>query len=260
MPHRLFLKFWLLPPTINILMVVLGVLIIKRHFKTGLLLCLSGVVSLWLFSTPYFANQILLGLETNKVIKPAELLSTLALSEHRARTAIVILGSGHYSFAPEFGLPQPDNSAVERLSYGAFLHRQTALPILLSGGSSNIDGEVHAEILADFMQSQLAISPRWIEGRSLTTMQNARFSAEILLPINIDRVVLVSQSSHMRRAKQLFERVGFEVVAAPTKVANAYMSTSVINFLPTAIALKRSRAVIHEYFGLLWYAVSPIAD
>ena len=37
----------------------------------------------------------------------------------------------------------------------------------------------------------------------------------LLRPRKIQKILLVTDSQHLRRAQQLFERVGFEVLAAP---------------------------------------------
>ena len=63
MLYRLLLKFWLLPPTINILLVLVGLLLLSRRKVLGLLLIISSLSSLWLISTPYIANQMLFSLE-----------------------------------------------------------------------------------------------------------------------------------------------------------------------------------------------------
>lgn len=254
MLYRLLLKFWFLPPMINIVAIVAGLFLLRRHKRTGITLCFAGLMSLWLLSTPYMANQLLLGIERSKAISPLMLPLIAAEKTELGNAAIVVLGSGHYSYMPEYGAPQPDLPALARLNYAAYLYRQTALPIMLTGGVSYGQGEVHAQILADYLQNQLQIQAQWLETRSHTTQQNADFAADILLPLGVNTVLLVTQSHHMRRSVQLFEQAGFTVMAAPTQLADPQMPVAAIeHWLPNAVDLSLSRSVMHEYLGLLWY-------
>lgn len=256
MLYRLLLKFWFLPPTINILAIVAGLLMLRRHKKTGIMLCFTGLTSLWLLSTPYMANQLLLSIEQHKAISPVMLPLIAAGSAEQGDTAIVVLGSGHLTYMPEYGAPQPDPPAVARLHYAAYLHRHSGLPIMLTGGVGDREGELHAQILDDFLQNQLQIQAQWLETRSHTTQENAQFAADILLPLAINKVLLVTHSGHMRRSVQLFEQVGFDVMAAPTQLADPQMPTTQIQFwLPSTRALDLSRSVMHEYLGLVWYSL-----
>lgn len=85
--------------------------------------------------------------------------------------------------------------------------------VVLSGGLGT------AESMADYMVSQGV--PREtirIEDRSLSTNENARFTAQLLAPADAGRIALLSSDFHMRRAVAVFEKAGFRnlvVVPAP---------------------------------------------
>lgn len=85
--------------------------------------------------------------------------------------------------------------------------------VVLSGGGGS------AESMADYMTSQGV--PREVirvEARSGSTMENARFTAELLAPTNAGRVALLTSDFHMRRATAVFEKAGFRnlvVLPAP---------------------------------------------
>jgi uncharacterized SAM-binding protein YcdF (DUF218 family) len=54
-----------------------------------------------------------------------------------------------------------------------------------------------------------------IEGGSIDTHENAIRSYQVLAPLGIRRILLVTSAMHMPRAAGAFRKAGFEVIAAP---------------------------------------------
>jgi uncharacterized SAM-binding protein YcdF (DUF218 family) len=224
----------LLPPAAPLILACLGALLIWRRRRFGSALLAVGLVSLWLLATPIVADA---------VSRLAEHYPALDLSKPTNARAIVILGGGGVrEFAPEYGGPSAEYVLLERLSYAAFVARRTGLPILVSGAPN--------EAIA--MQTSLArdfgTSTRWVENKSRDTYENARFSARILNPEGIKRVILVTGSAHLWRAAHEFQSVGIDVVPAPAGVW-APRETGALGFVPGAGALMRSNAAVYELIG-----------
>ncbi|UBF28961.1 YdcF family protein [Kovacikia minuta CCNUW1] len=78
---------------------------------------------------------------------------------------------------------------------------------------------------------------------SLTTEQNATFSAKILVPQGVKRIVLVTDPPHMLRAFLTFQSQGFEVIPHTTSLPNnlSYRQKMMITF--------------REYGGLVSYVL-----
>lgn len=94
---------------------------------------------------------------------------------------------------------------------------------------------------------------RWREGDSMDTADNARFSAALLHPKGIRRIVLVTQAFHMPRARRLFEAAGFDVIPAPTELASRQQHPrNLLDWLPRPRAVMDSYYALHEWLGLLW--------
>lgn len=245
---RYLLKSTVLPPLLQLLMLLAAVLVWRRFPKLARTLAVLSVVSLWLLATPWVAHTLIGSLSNDYPhLDPAQLGDTEA-------EAIVILAGGMQSDSPEFGAPVATSNTLVRLRYGAFVHRETRLPILVSGGRvfEGDDQPALAEVMAQGLEQHFRVSTRWLEQQSRTTYENARYSAELLAEQGIDRVLLVTEGFHMPRAVLAFERLGLTVVPAPTQVQPAG-KTEVLDWVPSALALYTSSLALHEYYGLWVY-------
>ena len=128
----------------------------------------------------------------------------------------------------------------------ARLHRQTALPVLASGG----DGEAAA--IKNHLEKSLRIPVKWTEDNSLNTEQNARFSADILIKAQVRKIILVTHALHMRRARAMFVDQGFEVIPAPTGFS-ARPELRWKDLLPSSEGRKLAKSAFHEVIGLAFY-------
>lgn len=245
---RYLAKLLLLPPALNLMLMVTAALLWQRFPRLARSLLAIAVISLWLLATPWISQQLSRALEQYPALSMAQ-LSTL----HQQAEAIVILAGGMEASPRELGYAAPDSHTLMRLRYGAFLHRETGLPILVSGGRVfDQDGPSLADAMALDLAQSFRVPVRWREGRSRTTAENAQYSADILLPEGIHRVVLVTESYHMPRSVLSFEQVGLEVIAAPTRLPRE-RKMRILDWVPNAHALQSSSQTLHEWLGLLVY-------
>ena len=242
------LKIWLIPPAINMVVILLGLLLLRMFFKTGIVLILLSVVSLYLLATPNISSRLGHSLEDYRAVQ----IEDLPKNEN---IYIVVAGSSHYVLASEFGTSSPVPSGLVRLHYAANLHRRTGYPILLSGGPIPGHIEPNAEVMARSLEQEYKITAKRLETKSSTTLENALLSAEILRPEGINKILLVTQSYHMKRAVILFEHAGFEVIPAPTQLSDRYDLNNWLFWMPDAENLLLSSRVIYEYIGILWYGL-----
>ena len=175
-----------------------------------------------------------------------------------------MLASGVRGYAAEYGGYQPDDAGVSRISYGAFLCKRTGFPLMIAGGSTRKpdpgypDSLSTAAIMDRYALRHFGVGARWLEEDSRTTEQNAQFSVEVLKREGVRRVLLVTSSLHMRRAKMLFERQGIDVSPAATQAVSPSDLSAIAVWVPHTGALNLSRQVLHEFLGLMWYRL--IAD
>lgn len=241
-----------MPPTLNIILILVGLVLLRRYKKLGLVFCLGGIVSLYLLATPFIADRLLAAIEVAPVLKVENIKGT-------DNAAIVVLGAGHVNNQPEYSGPWPDSNAIARLNYAAQLHRLTSLPLLLTGGQPEHRDHAHAQVMADYLWKQMFIRASWLEQQSRTTEENARYSKQILAENGIDTVVLVTQSVHMRRALLLFEREGISAIPAPTELFGG-TPDGIGSWLPSTGALHRSQMAMHEMLGYWWYRLLEVRN
>ena len=236
---RLVFEALLLPPADLLILALAGLVIMKFKPRFGLALILCALLMLYALSLPFTGALLLKSVSVpNRISGDAQ--------------AIVVLSAGLRDRAHEYDGPAPDALTLERLRYAAYLERKTHLPVLVSGGRI-LGGYVDvAHVMADTLREDYGVVPRWIEDRSVTTAENAQFSAGILRTNGVKRIYLVTHSWHMARARLAFERMGIEVYPAGT-VAPYFRKRDIFNLVPDMASLNKSYFGLHELFGYFWY-------
>ncbi|KGE77310.1 YdcF family protein [Halomonas salina] len=239
------LESLLLPPLLNAWLILVGGLLWMRLHVIGGLLVALGLGSLVVLATPTVSHALRQGLEP----QPLAISALIDGAQGERASAIVILGGGRDYDAPEFGWGDaPSNASWRRLAYGAWLHRQSGLPILVSGGRGHDEHSAEASLMAAALREVFDVPVRWREGRSANTAENARHSAEMLSAEGIDQVALVSQAWHLPRATAEFERAGLSVTPAPTEFASP-PAEGLAAWRPSAYHLHQSARALHEWLG-----------
>jgi uncharacterized SAM-binding protein YcdF (DUF218 family) len=122
----------------------------------------------------------------------------------RTLDAIVVLG------AP---LAPGDRLTVvlaERVEAAAALWRQGgARLVVTTGGVTHGAARAEADVMAEALRER-GVDGVLVESASRTTADNARLTAELLVPLGARRVWLVTQPFHGRRAARLFRAAGLD--------------------------------------------------
>ena len=225
----------ILPPTGLIILILVGAILVWRGRRGfGWTLLAVGFVSLWLLCTPIVADGLSALAERYPALLPDRPVS--------AQAVIVLGGGGERLHAPEYNGPVVEPPLLERLALAAFLARRYSLPLGISGAP----GETIA--MAATLSRNFQEPPRWIEGNSRDTYENARLSARLLFPDGIKRIILVTSSTHEWRAAHEFMAAGFEVVPAPVGVLSM-REVGVFRYIPSPGGLLRSHAAVYELLG-----------
>ncbi len=234
---HVLLRTLVLPPSSNLLLGLVGLLLWPRRPRLGAALCAAGIVSLWVLATPVVADALARGAERYPPLDPSHLTAAQARAQ-----AIVILGGGLRRDAPEAGGDAPGVHTDLRLIEGAKIARATHLPVLVSGKNRE------AFAMRRFLEEDLQVPVRWIESASNDTHENAIFSARMLRQQGIERIILVTSGAHLVRAVAEFRAAGLEVEAAPAEMWTRD-ERGALALVPSVSALERSHTALYEWAG-----------
>jgi uncharacterized SAM-binding protein YcdF (DUF218 family) len=246
---RAALKLAFLPPGILLLLLLVGWLFARRFF--GRLLLFIGIALFYGLSTPIAVDWLASQLESMPAKNADEL--------KRARAdAILVFLAGASENNPEWGGGDAlSSTSLARLDYALAIHRETGLPILLSGGSPFDKTRPVAALGAEWLQQRVGITPAAIDTASHDTWENAQQSRELLEQLGYTRVILVTHASHMPRSRLSARAAGLDVVPAPFGFIHTppeYREAwELEDYLPKPGRLLDSYRVLHEILGLLWY-------
>ncbi|MCG5500878.1 YdcF family protein [Ectothiorhodospira lacustris] len=241
------LELLLMPPASPLILVVTGLLFRRTWMGRGLVVL--GLLLLYVASLPMVSHALTGALE--------ERARAVEVAPAPARV-IIILAGGRRVDAPEYGADTVNHFSLERARYGAWVHRQTGLPILVSGGRVGGDEPLsEAELMQQVLTEEWGVPVRWVEDRSRNTCENALFSAELLRAEGIEHAVLVTHAVHVPRARWCFEQTGLTVSAMPTYSRRPDQQAAAgfdgRGLIPQSAALERTRFALHEYLGMVWY-------
>ena len=211
------------PISVVIFLLVVG-LVLKRSTFT-----ISGLTILLIFSNPFFAEWIIKQAEKPFVpinigaLQKSDFVVVLSGDVARFETALRILENGKADkmivtagITPWERKKQSDGHQYLNIA------QQRGL---------NLENIMITEVAQNTEQEVLAILK--------------------IIPIK-SNLTLVTSAVHMTRAKMLFEKAGFNIVAFPIKFFSGHKTTP-MSFIPSASALHRSTRIYREFQGRLFY-------
>ncbi len=228
------IAYFILPP--GLLVIAFAVLGLLTKKKLAKLIAFSFALFVYLLSIEPIKDVL---------YKPLE--ESYPVPSKPEGDAIVILGGGAYNT----GILKEDST--KRLLTGFVLHKQTDLPIILSGGAS-IGALPEAEIMKGLLLT-LGVDKGKIytDVNSKDTEENAQEVKKLCERLGCRRVVLVTSAYHMRRALLSFQKAGLEVVPYPTDFKRD-MRYNLYSLLPKMSVFADSYKALREYLGLVWYS------
>jgi uncharacterized SAM-binding protein YcdF (DUF218 family) len=223
-----------------------GLALSWRWPRFGRLLIAVSLFGLFVFSLPVTSRSLIASLEWSLPRAPPD----------QPPAAIVIL-SGDADYGTDAGLETGVGIGaltLERMRAGVLMQRRTGLPVLVTGGVLEPGSAPIATLMAQSLRDEFGVPVRWIEPASEDTWQNAEFSAALLHAAGINSVYLVSHAWHLRRGAMAFAHFGIATTPAPLR----YDRPARFNFdefVPHASAVLNSYFALHEWIGILYYAL-----
>jgi uncharacterized SAM-binding protein YcdF (DUF218 family) len=238
------LPYLLYPTTIVLALLIFGIFLKKRT------LSFTGLVVLILTSNPLISNQLLKYLEHGQLKKVPEIIdqadAIVVLSG--MLTPIQTLNGINF----EWGDPDRFFSGLE------LMKSRKAKYIIFTAGKlpwqqiNQSEGDVLAKYATDW----------GIESKSIlitSTVQNTEEEAiavkNLLTENHGEKIILVTSAFHMPRAKIMFENQGIEVQPFPVDFKSEASDITIMDFLPSAYAMKNFEFAIRELIGRAYYQI-----
>jgi uncharacterized SAM-binding protein YcdF (DUF218 family) len=178
---------------------------------------LVGIISLLIYFTASFPLIIAVATKGLVVFLPQDSGMTA--------DAIVVLGRGN----------KFSNSRVKVTTQLWKSHRA---PLIFASGVGDAP-----QMLELFKEKDIPEQALLEENCSRTTAENALFTAMMLEPQSVKRIILVTDPPHMLRSLLTFRNIGFTVIPHTSP-------------LPSDLApMKKAMMVFYEYMGLLSYGI-----
>jgi uncharacterized SAM-binding protein YcdF (DUF218 family) len=238
----------LAPPVSLILLGLFGLLLARRRRRLGLSLTGASLLGLLALSLPVVAFSLMSRLEG------PPLPNSRAAGDAQA---IVILAGGVARGAVDWGGDTISLFTLQRVRYGAWLAKETRLPVLITGAAPRADGRPgEAAMMRAVLQDEFGVPVRWVDDRARTTAGNAREAAALLRAAGIQRVALVTSAFHMPRSQRVFERAGLKVIPARTGYFGyAGGRFEWTHLVPSGDSLRLSYLALREMAANLMYLV-----
>jgi len=237
----------LVPPTSLLLLALVGLLLSRRRKVLGLGLTATSLLALLALSLPAVAFSLMSRLEG------PPLPNSRAVGDAQA---IVILAGGVSRGAVDWGGDTINLFTLQRVRYGAWLAKETRLPVLITGAAPRDGRPGEAAMMRAVLQDEFGVPVKWMDDRARTTAGNAREAAAILRTAGIKRVALVTSAFHMPRSQRMFERAGLQVVPARTGYFGyAGGRFEWVHLVPNGDSLRLSYLALREMAANLMYLV-----
>ncbi len=230
---RKVIEALLLPIGISGLLIIAGVVLRRRW------VAVTGVVTLYVFSTQFTSRRLLRSLE--RVYEPK------AIADSPNADAIVVLNGSILRGVTAAGL-QWGESANRYFAGLDLAMAGKAKIIVISAGITPGQGAILRQTAI-----RQGIQPERIvlTSRVLTTEDEARAVSEIS---GVHSILLVTSAYHMPRAVLLFRARGLGVSPFPTDQRFfRRRNLSLSEFIPVSGPLEESEAAMREYYGLAVY-------
>ena len=186
-------------------------------------------------------------LEQNYPYQPPDLLPTADV--------IVVLGGHTAGGRPNWFEPYSKETAVTRSDTAAELYRAGRAPFVIVSGAALDGGIPEARVMANtLIRSGVPENAIILEEESLTTRENGIYTHDIMKTLDFEHALLVTSALHMPRSMGVFEQLGLNVTAAPSRPQIVVPQRPDFDFwLPDSRAFAAARSIIKEYAGIVVY-------
>ena len=236
-----------MPLGILFMLCVLYFSIKKEHYKKVILRVIIGLSIL--FTNGFIANEIIKRWE----LEPLPFQEITDQYEY----GVVLTGVANNEKMPKDRVYF--NKGADRVTHTIMLYNRGIIhKILISGGTGSlrkVDYREADQLKNVFVELGVPDSLIVLENNSKNTYESARHVKQILKEKNQinQKILLITSSFHMRRARGCFVKAGMETDIFPVDFYSGPTILSVDSIIPNSDALKKWSVVMHEVTGIIAY-------
>ncbi len=234
---KIFQSF-LMPSGFIFLLVLLGILFLKRKKRISRVCFILALVSYYIFSITLVTDFLLMALE--------EKYRALPVDNVNMADKIVLLLGGRESNVLR-------GNEVLRIWH----LRDESTKIIISGTDPLVATSQEASAVRNFFIYR-GVNPDdiTIEGKSRNTRENVTNVKNI---VGESPFFLVTSAYHMDRSLREFERLGANPIPAPTDFKRKrVLSYGILDFIPNGQNLRNADLAFHEHIGIIYYRLMYI--
>ena len=243
---KLFVKI-LLSPMVHVpIILFVSLLLLKINYrKMGTIMLAISVGWYWMASTSFLSARLVKPLENQYPPTYPE-----QISKYHPEV-IVVLACYYYDDDLLPPISRWPECSLKRLMHAYWLHRETNIPIAVTGGAISGTDTDHANRATNFLK-MLGVGPDNIF--TISEGANTQQEAQVIHKAGFNKVVLVTTAVHMPRTVNEFRRLGINVLASPTDHLSKINDIPIFDW-PNAVSMRRTERAIYEYMGLAYQRV-----
>lgn len=202
---------------------------------------IASIILLYVFSTPFLLNQV----------ARAWSIEPFLAKEAKVYSCAIVLGG--------FSGPDKNNNGFFNGSADRFIQGLKALTtgrakhILITGGNGSLFPGQFSEgnwVKTQLNELKIPDTSVLIENRSRNTIENAVFSKAVLQKARLEPpYLLITSDFHMRRARMIFEKEGYEVTPYPCNFMAGNTGISLYDFIPDGGSIGGWNLYLKELVG-----------
>lgn len=233
---------FVLPPGIMVLALGGLAFYLRRRCRPAAFLCAALAAGTWGGTTQVFSELLLRPLE-----------AAYSVPAKPSGDVIILLCGGFMGgWDPYSASERLAPGTLERAAAAYKLHKDTGLPVLISGGAP-FSPEPESEATAAWLR-ELGMKSKDIltEVRSRDTEENASYSLKICGEKGFKKPLLLTSAYHMPRSVLLFKKAGAADLTPFPVAKRAGGPRYLRDWLPGS-GITEARLALNEYLGLAWY-------
>ena len=198
-------------------------------------------------SIPIFSNKLITYLENGYTLSDA--------ASAKTADAIVVLSGMVRTINGKNGLSYEWGEASDRIFAGIELIKKNKAPIMiLTGGKLPWSvGKPEGEYLRDVAIKYGVPNKNILLTENVENTDQEAKAVGKLLNKTSPKIILVTSAFHMPRAQKVFEAVGINIEPFAVDFLSGADKYTIMNFIPSAGALKQTSFFIRELIGRLYY-------